>query len=211
MTHTTPLNDFFMAYFKFLKIIKFKLIGKRRDFFLRYKYKMLRKYYGKKCLDVGCGIGMYSEYLSKKKHKVYSIDIVEHEQILTSHNFKLFNGVNVPYENKLFDTSVLMFVLHHTNTQQELIADCIRVTKKYIIIGEDVIQNQTDKIMGNIHLNSSPWSKGSDSFKTNAGWLAFFESNNLKLVHAITIPRAIYPVYPVTRKIYVLKILKEKD
>ena len=72
--------------------------------------------------------------------------------------------------------------------------------------GEDVIQNDLDKVLGNIHLGTSPWSKSKNGFRTREGWLSFFKRHKLQLVNSISIPRATYPIYPVFREIFVLKV-----
>ncbi len=192
--------------FRFIKIVVSKLIGKKIDYFLLYKYCRVKRFYGKKCLDIGAGTGRFSEFLRGKSHNVSSIDVVDLSHQKGKTKISIFDGKKIPFRNKIFDTSLLMFVLHHTNDQDELIKDCIRVTKNFLIIGEDIIQNQVDTIFGNIHLNSSPWSKGTDSFKTHPNWIKFFAKHNLELINTVTIPRFIYPVYPVSRKIYVLKV-----
>lgn len=202
----TSFKQLASAFSLLFRIILQKLKGQKKDYFLDYKYFRIKRFYGEKCLDVGAGMGSFSNYLRNKNHNVSSIDVVDLSSKNDENNIKLFDGKAIPYEAKNFDTSMLMFVLHHTNHQDQLIKDCIRVTKDFLIIGEDIIQNKFDAVFGNIHLNSSPWAKGNDSFKTHAKWLEFFAKHNLELVNTITIPRFVYPVYPVSRNIYVLKI-----
>lgn len=193
---------------KLLEIAYSKMLGQKKDYFLHYKYELIKQYYGTKCLDIGAGNGSYSKFLRGKEHQVTSIDVVDKSDEERNHNIRLFNGQDIPYRDNAFDTSLLMFVLHHTNMQQELMSDCIRVTRNYIIIAEDVIQNKFDALLGSIHLNTSPWDKGNDSFRSHNQWRDFFLKNNLELVETVTISRWAYPVYPVARKIYVLKVHK---
>ena len=101
-----------------------------------------------------------------------------------------------------------MFVLHHTDHAKELLKECVRVTSKRIIIGEDIMVNCLDRVLGNIHLGTSPWSKSKNGFKSDCSWRELFRSYNLRITETISIPKSIYPVYPVTRKIYVLEPIK---
>ena len=184
-----------------------KIFGEKKDYFIDYKYEKIKHYYGRHCLDIGAGNGDFSRFLKSNNHHVTSLDVVNKAKESYANHITLFNGKDIPFDKKSFDTSILMFVLHHTNWQKQLIQDCIRVTKKYIIIAEDIIHNTFDSWMGAIHLNSSPWAKGNDSFKSHRGWLDFFSENNLEILECVEIPRWTYPVYPVARYVYVLKVI----
>jgi len=193
-----------MAIFKILQILINKIRNQKIDFLLCYKYFKIQRSYGKKCLDIGSGSGRFAKFLWSKGHNVNAIDVVnksEHPEI----DLTIFDGKSIPFKDKEFETSILMFVLHHTDYTKELLKECIRVTSKRIIIGEDIMVNTLDRILGNIHLGTSPWSKSRNGFKTDKGWQRLFVKNNLKLVKTVTISRCAYPVYPVQRKIYVLE------
>ncbi|MFY0683082.1 MAG: class I SAM-dependent methyltransferase [Balneola sp.] len=174
------------------------------DHFLGFKYGAIKKYYGKDCLDIGAGYGHFSDFLANNDHNVTAIDVTN--KFAYTHNFSEFDGKKIPYGDKIFDTSILMFVLHHTDDQIELLKEAARVTKNYIIIGEDIMKSSLDRALGNIHLNTSPWAKSNDLFHTKEEWLEIFSSLNLKVVDTIRIPRSSYSVYPVNRNIYVLSV-----
>lgn len=193
---------------KLIGIARAKISGKKKDYFLHYKYDMIKSYYGSNCLDIGAGNGTYSQYLRGHGHQVTSLDVVDKSYHDLAHGIHLFNGSDIPFAENEFDSSLLMFVLHHTNVQDELIRDAIRVTKNYLIIAEDIICNRFDSLLGAIHLNTSPWDKGNESFKSHRQWLSFFDHHKLEVVETVTISRWAYPVYPVSRKIYVLKVHK---
>ncbi|MFK7951627.1 MAG: class I SAM-dependent methyltransferase [Ekhidna sp.] len=191
--------------FNLIIVCLHKFFGKTTDFFLNYKYLFLRKYYQKRCLDIGSGTGRFAKYLLDMGHKVNMLDVIDKSEF-SELGLTLFDGKNIPFDDQSFETSTVMFVLHHTDDQDELIEECKRVTSKYIIIGEDVIQHNFDKVLGNIHLGTSPWSKSKNGFRTREGWLGFFERHKLQLVKSVSIPRSIYPIYPVFREIFVLKV-----
>ena len=194
-----------MIIIKIFRILFSKIRDQKTDFFLRYKYFEICKNYGRKCLDIGAGTGRFAKFLLNRGHRIKAIDVVnksEHPEL----NLRVFNGKSIPFRNKEFDTSILMFVLHHTDHAVELLKECVRVTSRRIIIGEDIMQCGVDHMLGNIHLGTSPWSKSSNGFKTDRAWIQLFSRLNLRLIDSVEIPREIYPVYPVIRKIYVLEV-----
>lgn len=194
-----------MAIIRILQILLNKLKKRKIDFFIKYKYFQIKRFYGRKCLDIGAGTGRFSKFLKSMGHQVNAIDVVdksEHPEL----GLTVFNGKNIPYQDKQFDTSIMMFVLHHTDHVRRLLQECIRVTTKRIIIGEDIMICDIDKVFGNIHLGTSPWSKSLNGFKSDQGWRELFAQLKLKLVKTVCIPRNVYPVYPVVRKIYVLEV-----
>lgn len=132
-----------------------------------------------------------------------TIDIVD--KVGSNLPFRLFNGLDIPYDNNSMDTSLLFFVLHHTDDQEQLLRETKRVTKGKIIIGEDIIENQFDRVMGKIHLGTSPWTKSENGFRTDTGWKDLFKKLDLLLVDELTIRRNTYPVYPIARKIYIVE------
>lgn len=185
-----------------ISIVIEKIGGGGKDYFLPYKYDMIKEYYGKTCLDIGAGTAQYSRFLKDQGHDVTPIDVVD--ESTSGMEIKQFDGSTLPFEEDSVDSSIFMFVLHHTNTQIELLREAKRVTRNHIIIGEDIVENRLDKWMGNIHLNTSPWAKGVDTFHSEEGWARIFDDLGLSIIRKITIPKEVYPVYPVTRIIYVL-------
>ncbi len=190
---------------RLISIIRDKINGKKRDYFIDAKYNNLKKYYGETVLDIGAGNCDFSQFLFQQKHTVKAIDITNkcrHASI----DFTLFDGQKIPFADNSTSTSISLFVLHHTNNQEQLLLEMKRVTTGYIIVAEDIINNWFDKLLGNIHLNTAPWAKGSNSFRTNKGWLEVFRKLDLQLVETQIITRSDYPVYPVQRIVYVLAV-----
>lgn len=188
---------------RFFEILSTRLSGKKKDHFLHAKYEAVSRYYGSRVLDFGAGAGDFSLFLSSRGHDVKALDVVhafKHARI----DFKVFDGRTIPCADNQFETSVAFFVLHHLDNQEELLRELKRVTSGFVIIGEDLVENGFDRLLGNIHLNTAPWSRGTDSFRDNPGWLRLFEKLGFTVATQVDIPRSEYPVYPVKRAVYVL-------
>jgi len=183
--------------------LKHKILGTNTDFFLDYKFSKIQNHFGQSCLDVGTGTGRFAQYLINQGKEVTAIDVVN--KVESDIAFHLFNGYEIPLASQSVDTTLVFFVLHHTDYQEQLLKECKRVSRKTIIIGEDVIENKFDRIMGRIHLGTSPWSTSETGFRTDSEWKTLFYELELKLIDTVIIPRNIYPIYPVTRRIYVLQ------
>ena len=182
-----------------------QLIGltDKSDLFLHEKYTTIREAYGPTCLDVGCGYADFAHFLIQEGNKVTGIDIVDqcrHDEVPTS----LFNGVDIAFEDNSFDTSIVMFALHHAKDQEALLDEVARVTRHHIIIAEDIIEKPFDQLLANFHLHTSLWSKGKDAFHSHTEWLEIFSSHGLQVIKSHLIPRYKEPIYPVARRVYIL-------
>lgn len=192
-----------MYFINFFFVLYNKLFRKKFDHFISYKYDVIREYYGNNCLDIGAGYGHFSQFINDQKLNIKAIDVINKFQY--DIDFELFDGKQILLEDEEVNTSIIMFVLHHTDDQIELLKEASRVTRDYIIIGEDVMSSELDRILGNIHLNTSPWSKSNNLFHSTEEWTKIFKNLNLEIVRTVKIPRSTYPIYPVSRNIFVLK------
>ena len=87
-----------------------------------------------KILDVGCGDGLLA---SRLKNELIGIDIQGVDTVEQKKKFipvELFDGRTLPYPNKSFDVVLLMDVLHHAREPSMLLKECMRVSRKAVII-----------------------------------------------------------------------------
>jgi ubiquinone/menaquinone biosynthesis C-methylase UbiE len=98
-------------------------------------YDLLSFYLDGKILDIGSGNCLIAEKISKTNN-ITCIDVADNNK--SKLPLTVYDGEKIPCEDKLFDTSLLLYVLHHTTNQGELISEAARVTKKRIIVFEDV-------------------------------------------------------------------------
>lgn len=87
-------------------------------------------------LDIGSGPGVYYEPLTKRGHRVTLLDMKQFKSC--PYPTTLFDGKRFPFEDKTFDVSLLVTVLHHTPVPETTLLEAKRVTKGAVIVIEDV-------------------------------------------------------------------------
>jgi ubiquinone/menaquinone biosynthesis C-methylase UbiE len=108
------------------------------------------KYFGKKCLDIGCGNGLTSYVLRQEIGVEFTLcDVVDIRHDLTKHLpfYKIENG-HLPFTDNSFDSGYLQYVLHHVETEKQmthLLKEASRISGNVIII-EEIASSETDVI-----------------------------------------------------------------
>ena len=144
-----------------------------------------------KILDIGCGPASVSLLLTQKGYDVTPLDI---KDLSFTDSIKpvVYDGNHIPFEDKEFDVSLLLTVLHHVHDPIKLISEAVRVSKKIILI-EDVYDNPFQKYLTyfadsliNLEIIGHPHSNKSDR-----QWKYIFNEMGLMLSDS-TIMRYIY-------------------
>jgi len=171
--------------------------------------ELIIKYLKKpKILNFGSGDGIITQYLRKRNYDVTDIDIEDNNVINSKPT--LYDGVNIPFNDKTFDYTICFYVLHHTTNHIQLLNEMKRVTKNLIIVSEDIPETCIDYLLCQCHGNiCSSWNSGGFLFNTDETWRDIFKNINLNLIDTIPLDRInkytrIY--YPVKRYIYILSI-----
>lgn len=105
--------------------------GQERRFNLVKKYIDLKN---KKILDVGCGVGVYTERFSEEGKEVYGIDI-DPERIKSAQklapkaNFLVAGAENLPFCDNFFDIVFLHEILEHVPDDKKAVLESLRVLK----------------------------------------------------------------------------------
>lgn len=94
---------------------------------------------GGKILDVGCGSGELDEFLVNKGYRISCVDVVDKSRSKLIRPV-VFNGRNLPFEDKSFDQILILAVLHHVVNYQEVILEAKRVAREVIIL-DDLVEN----------------------------------------------------------------------
>ena len=88
----------------------------------------------KKILDVGCGLGMYSQEFSEEGALVSGIDVdgkktEQAKELFPKINFQTAPGEKIPFANNSFDIVFLHEVLEHVKDEEKTIKEIVRVLK----------------------------------------------------------------------------------
>ena len=137
-------------------------------------------------LDCGCGSMLVSEMLQEQYGvTAFGADVIRLNN--NNHHFCLCSGESLAFKSAYFDAVFLIFTLHHISNPIQALQEGLRVTKKKLIVLEDVYQNQQEfhllKMLdwyGNILISKEmpfPF-----NFKTENEWKAIFNRLNTKLI-----------------------------
>ncbi|MDP4007024.1 MAG: class I SAM-dependent methyltransferase [bacterium] len=144
---------------------------------------------GERVLDIGAGGGWPGELISEKKGvEVQLLDVEDFNR--SKLPLIVYDGENIPFPDNSFDTSLLIFVLHHCQNPLSVLKEAIRVSKKRIIIHEDTYTSQFGWALActNDFISNSPFFF-TNPFKMNMpynyrevkDWEELFEHLGLKL------------------------------
>ncbi|MBD2494565.1 class I SAM-dependent methyltransferase [Nostoc sp. FACHB-280] len=101
-------------------------------------------------LDVGCGSGEVAKLIQTKKHNLHltGVDVLVRKDAMI--NVIEFDGKVLPFADKSFDFTMLIDVLHHTDNPAILLEECVRVSRKFIIIKDHKCESWYDRIRLNL-------------------------------------------------------------
>lgn len=154
-------------------------------------------------LDFGSGSGALSQSLKiySNKYNVTSIDVTDVH--VYGNKPIIYDGYNIPALDNSYDIVVCLFVLHHIPHQNKILNEMIRVCKTRLLIMEDCRDTCLDSIMTTIHGYSS-YGQCNNCFHSTDKWKQIFNSKGLTVNKIISLPRLLLPIYPVSRKLFVL-------
>jgi ubiquinone/menaquinone biosynthesis C-methylase UbiE len=93
---------------------------------------------GRRVLDAGCGVGVFTRFYARKGFEVHAIDLVPKSMEITQKSLKVFDLQatlceasvdNIPYSNNFFDFIISNGVIHHTPNTDEAVKEFYRVLK----------------------------------------------------------------------------------
>ncbi|RMG09212.1 MAG: SAM-dependent methyltransferase [Cyanobacteria bacterium J055] len=85
-------------------------------------------------LDVGCGSGEVAASICQLRSHVSirGIDVLVRPQ--TQIPVQQFDGFAIPFPDCHFDFTMLVDVLHHADDAERLLAECVRVSRQFVLI-----------------------------------------------------------------------------
>lgn len=87
---------------------------------------------GKRILDLGCGLGMYTEAFSRYSQDVYGIEVeLERAREALSRAAGVVQGVGetLPFRSNAFDVVFSHEVLEHVTDDRQVVREAVRVTR----------------------------------------------------------------------------------
>jgi SAM-dependent methyltransferase len=165
---------------RFLKNLIYRILKARGKDLAGMVSPYLKK--GELILDIGPASCTVTEALIDQGLRVFPLD-VENFSIVDMVLPTLYDGNRMPFRDDQFDTSLILFVLHHTPDPAKVLAEAKRVSKK-IIIFEDIVTSPTHKFLTaaldslmNLEFYDQPHTNKSDQ-----EWRVVFENLGLKLL-----------------------------
>ena len=138
---------------------------------------------GELILDIGPASCTVTESLMKRGLKVFPLDI-ENFSIVDAVLPTIYDGGRMPFDDNQFDTSLILFVLHHTPNPLEVLTEAKRVSKR-ILVMEDIVTSPAQRIL-TAALDSLMNLEFFDQPHTNKGdeeWKAIFRGLGLRLLN----------------------------
>jgi SAM-dependent methyltransferase len=157
-------------------------------------------------LDVGMGSGFVLDYIKRYSGaKIQGIDVINVSQTTTKPI--IYDGVKIPFADNAFSVSICSFVLHHASEQSKLLSELARVSQSTIIIFEDTPETPFEIMLTKIHalLSILKFKSENPRFHGNTEWKNIFDQSGLTIAYEERISRKRDLVYPVRRKMYILK------
>ncbi|MBI3166882.1 MAG: methyltransferase domain-containing protein [Chloroflexi bacterium] len=166
--------------YRFSKDIVYRILKSRA----RDLSNMVSPYLSKSdlILDIGPASCTVTETLIKQDLKVFPLD-VENYSIVDTVLPTLYDGYRMPFKDNQFDTSLILFVLHHTPDPVQVLTEVKRVSRKILIL-EDIVTSPAHKSMTaaldslmNLEFYDQPHTNKSDE-----EWRSIFGDLGLKLI-----------------------------
>lgn len=137
-------------------------------------------------LDIGCGSAHLGFMLSKlTKRKVEFLDIKKAPFTHPEVKVKLYDGKKLPFPDNFFETSMVVFTLHHTYDAVYVLKEMVRVTNRNIIIVEDLLRSKHFVDIASIVLKDLItnffYTKITLQYKTVPEWKEIFKNLNLTI------------------------------
>ena len=133
-------------------------------------------------LDIGGSWGYYVKPLSDRGHHLTVLDVVKpgYQQSPVV----VYKGDRIPFGDSAFDASLLVTVLHHVTDPEALIREARRVTRKTLVVIEDLYHHRLGRwwtivrdTLYNFEFVGHP-----RSFKKREEWLEVFHRNGFELI-----------------------------
>ena len=153
-------------------------------------------------IEIGSGTGSVLSVMRKQNYYVDGLDFADnsfHEDLKPI----VYNGRMMPFAKDVYDTALLLTVLHYTEDPEGILREAGRIAKRIVVI-ENVYDRRVMEWLtkGFCSLMNFEFIGHPHNNRTHAQWIETFEKMDLKLWHKST-----YRVGGIFKQaIYVLKV-----
>jgi len=124
------------------------VFGRRIDVLSDHLLKFLPENERLKGLDVGCGNGELASLIQMKRKNIHLEGAeVSVRKEGTAIDVKQFDGKELPYEDNSFDFCMMIDICHHTTEPEIILKECVRVSRKFILIKDVSCQNWWERMV----------------------------------------------------------------
>jgi len=109
-------------------------------------FDRIRPYLLEANLNVGSGHGFFSRAARDAGIGMTSLDVAVAEGAVDRDELLLYDGEHMPFEDGAFDTSIAMYVLHHTRDPAGVLREMKRVSRKRIVLVEELYLHMPGKL-----------------------------------------------------------------
>ncbi len=139
-------------------------------------------------LDFGCGAGHVVFQISLETGRcTHFLDVRSYPFIHPKVKVEIYDGSTIPYPDNFFETSFVIFTLHHTKNPTALLGEIVRVTSDNIIICEDLLKSRRlifKEIIKDM-ISNCFYTKITMQYRTEEEWECLFEDCALRIVKKI--------------------------
>jgi SAM-dependent methyltransferase len=114
--------------------------GAQQDWFDR-----IRPYLLANNLNVGSGHGFFSRAARQAGVSMTSLEVSLRDAAVDRDQLVVYDGDHMPFADGAFDTSIAMYVLHHTARPAGVLAEMKRVSRRRIILVEELYRHLAGK------------------------------------------------------------------
>lgn len=141
---------------------------------------------GRRVLDLGAGEGWVADALAHRGVFICSADVGPFS--LARSPYVAYDGTRLPFDDRAFDTTLLLLTLHHCGKPEAVLDEALRVTRTRLIVTESVYRNRLDRFWldlldGRINrLRHGGRMPTPGNFRSRDEWRALFESRGIRIV-----------------------------
>lgn len=97
-------------------------------------------------LNVGSGHGFFSDAARRAGIPMTSLEVAVPEGSIEPDQVVLYDGAHMPFEDRVFDAAIAMYVLHHTSDPARVLGEMKRVSRKRIVLVEELYRHLSGKL-----------------------------------------------------------------